>query len=1493
MSATFVDYKGVLVASEDPTGDAGLAINNNFKILADRTYDPNLFLDFVDGQSVPVSGADQGRIRYNSSTQSFEFSENGGAWADLSGVGPGTTNRIAKFTAANAVGNSGITDSGAGEWTFRDATNQIAAFGLVAAQFSVADTAGQNVTLRARDANGGNRTGGDLIMRPGFGSGSAHSGTFRVGYSTAPQQDGTDYVAFIMADTSVNPDKDRGLGVDIRSDKDTPIFSSVFDLTFIGVDNTSTIPGLVADTYLDHTGTVNTAFAGQFGIATPLGSTGTTTRSIANSGFTTIYGTSTVRNAINLDSFFSVDAAATIVRGTGLLCEPILGVIPNFAHITLNHDVFVDLPFTGLWGIYDVGTSPWHISDSLRVGQGVIAAWNNGSAGVDVTFRGRDADSGNKNGSSLVFRPGERTGTGTGGSVVAQGNASNDLPTFDVEFLGAAGWTSTDWTGSWAAGWTHTSGNTTILSQSTAAVVGVKYQISYTVTGRTAGTFTLTFGGQTITGLDATGAFGPTATGVGGLQITPSNGFDGTIVLSIKAITAGSTALGVWKNSGGDTQLEVRGGSALYNTFVGLSAGMNTLVGGTGDGTFNNGFGYSALKQLTTGSGNTGIGYRALELTTTAEDNTALGVDALRENKTGSRNVAVGLQALTTANSNRNTAVGWVCGYSVTSGSNNVFMGYETGDDPGGGETYAWATTTASCQTLIGTETGQGSAAQSDYITCLGYRALADGANSMALGANAVASGANMVVIGDGNITTTKLHGEISVMQGTSDAIRINPSGRIYGHAVANPTPETALNLNHISDGTDVTINCANMSGPVPHNLCADQTVVLAGWTWADGGGVVNGLWLVVSVTTSTFTITPISCPTAGTHPSVVGTVTVMDQLQLGGLPTIAGNADVLIQSTSSTRSPLMVQGAVDQGLPTLGAELLGATGWTSVDWTGSWSTGWDHTTGNTTALSNSIAAVTSTKYFLSWTVTGYTAGTFTITFGGSTYTPAASMLADGKGAFGVIASTTANLIITPTSTFDGALFLSLKVITAGSKPMESWKDSLGVSHSEVRFTDGSSAYGTNCFFGTDSGQYTKSNGFEGAKNAAFGHQAMGQNISGHSCSAFGFFALSKNVSGQWLTAIGQDALQNAVDCNECTAVGQDSMISAVSGVSNCVAVGGDTMYNLTSGSYNACLGNGCLNALVVGSYNLALGQIALGSGSTFSYCTAIGYQAAAANDTDEILAIGYNALVRSVSGIGSQAIGTSCLTNSVGNHNCAAGFHSGENVQGEGEQNTLFGALAGTAYYESYTLTTGAANTFIGFNACIDNAIGAGVQPSNSIAIGSRANVWKSNQAVIGNSSVTETILRGSVGMSGADAPTTGVNSSFLKNESITEEITCATGATIFTSSAHLLPAFSYIIGVTARVTQAPADAVTWKMGIAGTDDKFAEALQPKTLGQTTHTLATGHAAGIGGPAAQLPPFPQATDDHVVITFSADPGATAAKIRVTVFYQSLTPPQS
>lgn len=105
-----------------------------------------------------------------------------------------------------------------------------------------------------------------------------------------------------------------------------------------------------------------------------------------------------------------------------------------------------------------------------------------------------------------------------------------------ADLLSSSGWTSTGWTGSYAAGFTHTTGNTTALTNSLAATSATYYSVTITITGRTAGTVTVGFGGVTSSALSATSSFSILSTSTGTLAITPLTGFDGTVSITIKAM---------------------------------------------------------------------------------------------------------------------------------------------------------------------------------------------------------------------------------------------------------------------------------------------------------------------------------------------------------------------------------------------------------------------------------------------------------------------------------------------------------------------------------------------------------------------------------------------------------------------------------------------------------------------------------------------------------------------------------------------------------------------------------------------------------------------------------------------------------------------------------------------------------------------------------------------------------------------------------------------
>lgn len=103
-----------------------------------------------------------------------------------------------------------------------------------------------------------------------------------------------------------------------------------------------------------------------------------------------------------------------------------------------------------------------------------------------------------------------------------------------IEDALAEDWTSVDWTGSQSDGWIHTTGNTTVLSESTPAINDRLYDIIMTVSARTAGSFSFLFGGQTLSSVTASQSITVLTIGIDNLQITPTSDFDGTVIVSIK-----------------------------------------------------------------------------------------------------------------------------------------------------------------------------------------------------------------------------------------------------------------------------------------------------------------------------------------------------------------------------------------------------------------------------------------------------------------------------------------------------------------------------------------------------------------------------------------------------------------------------------------------------------------------------------------------------------------------------------------------------------------------------------------------------------------------------------------------------------------------------------------------------------------------------------------------------------------------------------------------
>ncbi|MEX2054915.1 MAG: hypothetical protein WD972_01925, partial [Candidatus Andersenbacteria bacterium] len=197
--------------------------------------------------------------------------------------------------------------------------------------------------------------------------------------------------------------------------------------------------------------------------------------------------------------------------------------------------------------------------------------------------------------------------------------------------------------------------------------------------------------------------------------------------------------------------------------------------------------------------------------------------------------------------------------------------------------------------------------------------------------------------------------------------------------------------------------------------------------------------------------------------------------------------------------------------------------------------------------------------------------------------------------------------------------------------------------------------------------------------------------------------------------------------------------------------------------SDNSIVGAGALALNTTGYKNAALGSVALANNDTGFSNAAIGWRALQSNTSgNNNLAIGSSALRSSTTSSQNIAIGASAMSGDIpGSNNVAIGTLAQQYNQGSSYNTAIGQAAMGSGLY----------NVTGGYNVAIGNAagggVGAGIQNvligseadiasptiSNSIAIGQGVVTTASNQAIIGNSSITQTLLSGNVGI-GSTAP-------------------------------------------------------------------------------------------------------------------------------------------
>lgn len=239
----------------------------------------------------------------------------------------------------------------------------------------------------------------------------------------------------------------------------------------------------------------------------------------------------------------------------------------------------------------------------------------------------------------------------------------------------------------------------------------------------------------------------------------------------------------------------------------------------------------------------------------------------------------------------------------------------------------------------------------------------------------------------------------------------------------------------------------------------------------------------------------------------------------------------------------------------------------------------------------------------------------------------------------------------------------------------------------------------------------------------------------------------------------------NAWDGTANTGIGARTLLSLTTGLEN-TAVGAQALTFNTIGTDNIAVGDQALYKNTGGGANVSIGHLALYENLTGNYNTAVGHAALQYNTGSVNTALGDEALWRNTSGGANTAVGAETLwTATTGSENTSMGYQSLINqteadyntaygsralsLLTTGSTNTAFGAFAGRTDVDANANITGSSNVWVGYQS----GPGTPTQLNNSIAIGYLAKNTSSNQVVLGNSDITETLLRGNVGI-GTTAP-------------------------------------------------------------------------------------------------------------------------------------------
>ncbi len=339
---------------------------------------------------------------------------------------------------------------------------------------------------------------------------------------------------------------------------------------------------------------------------------------------------------------------------------------------------------------------------------------------------------------------------------------------------------------------------------------------------------------------------------------------------------------------------------------------------------------------------------------------------------------------------------------------------------------------------------------------------------------------------------------------------------------------------------------------------------------------------------------------------------------------------------------------------PVYGEELASADGWAVDGWSGDFTNGFTHATGNTNSLIFTIPEDTAQNtYRISFRCSESIAvESLMVRCGGSDLFDLYGQKADPV-IIGIVSVENGNLEFVPSSTFKGTITdISIRRVTGFNPIIQTITDSTGEISYEMRATKSSL---DNVFIGKHSGE---------------------NNISGRGCSAVGSSALQNNTSGFWNVGIGHNALRDNTVGSRNIGIGYIALAENVTGIRN-IAIGTYALNHNKTGNKNIAIGADALDHNVDGSFNVGIGLQVLYNNVNGNYNTAIGTMALTSATGNNNTAVGYSALGK-------------CTT---GNTNVALGYCAGNAIT-TGSNNFALGANA------LYKLKTGSNNIGIGVQA-------------------------------------------------------------------------------------------------------------------------------------------------------------------------------------------------